>query len=309
MGAQILLAVGLAAIFVALVLALATVGVFSTERADVARTLATVDSFGTGARPLVPDTAGFGDRVLDPFFHRMAAVGRRLSPAEMPKRKQRHLDLAGNPPGWTVEKVLAYKAIGLIGLLVLGLLIGKNYGLLLALLFGAVGGAAGFFLPDVLLYNIGIKRQQKIQKDLPDSLDLLVISVQAGLGFDAALSRVAKNTKGPLGQEFFRVLQEMQIGKSRTDAFRALLDRTDVPELRTFITALVQADAFGIPIARVLAEQAKEMRVKRHQRAEEMAQKVPVKILFPLVFFILPALFVVIIGPGALSIVKTFSGS
>ncbi len=203
--------------------------------------------------------------------------------------------------------MLAYKAIGLFGLLLLGLLLGKSGGAFRAVAFGAVGAAFGFYLPDILLYNSGLKRQQVIQKDLPDSIDLLVISVEAGLGFDAALSRVAKNARGPLGQEYFRVLQEMQIGKSRTEAFRGLLDRTDVPELKSFITALVQADSFGIPVARVLGEQAREMRTKRHQRAEEKAHQVPVKILFPLVFFILPALFVVILGPGVISIVKTFS--
>ena len=130
-------------------------------------------------------------------------------------------------------------------------------------------------------------------------MDLLTISVEAGLGFDAALSQVAKNTEGPLAGEFFRVLQEMQIGKTRAEAFRALAERTTVPELRAFVSSLVQADQFGIPIAKVLREQSKELRVKRRQVAEEKAQKVPVKIMVPLVLFIFPVIFIVILGPAA----------
>ena len=143
---------------------------------------------------------------------------------------------------------------------------------------------------------------------VPDTLDLLTISVEAGLAFDSALSQVARNTTGPLAEEFFRVLQEMQIGLGRADAMRALGDRTDLPELRGFITSMVQADSFGIPIAHVLRVQAREMRVKRSQRAEELAQKVPVKILFPLSFCILPALFVVILGPAVIQIFTSFNG-
>ena len=146
-----------------------------------------------------------------------------------------------------------------------------------------------------------------MQREMPDALDLLVISVESGLGFDAALSQVARNTTGPLADEFFRVLQEMQLGTSRAEALRALAERTDVNDLRGFITAMVQADQLGIPIANVLRIQAREMRIRRSQRAEETAMKVPVKILFPLIFCILPALFIVIIGPAAIQIIKSFS--
>ena len=132
--------------------------------------------------------------------------------------------------------------------------------------------------------------------------------MESGLGFDAALAQVARHTQGPLAEEFFRVLQEMQLGTGRSDAMRALADRTDVVDLRGFITAMVQADAFGIPIANVLRIQAREMRIRRSQRAEETAQKVPVKILFPLIFCILPALFIVILGPAAIQIMTSFSG-
>ncbi len=167
----------------------------------------------------------------------------------------------------------------------------------------AVGLALlGFYAPNLALYQAAYNRSDQIQKDLPDALDLLTISVEAGLAFDAAVSQVARNTSGPLADEFFRVLQEMQIGMGRTEAMRALGDRTDVEELQGFVTAMVQADAFGIPIANVLRVQAKEMRIKRSQRAEEQAQKVPVKILFPLIFCILPTLFIVVLGPAAINI-------
>jgi len=153
------------------------------------------------------------------------------------------------------------------------------------------------------------ERSERIRRELPDALDLLVISVESGLGFDAALSQVARNTEGPLAGEFFRVLQEMQLGTGRSDAMRALADRTDVSDLKAFITAMVQADAFGIPVANVLRIQAREMRIRRSQRAEESAQKVPVKILFPLVFCILPALFVVILGPAVITIMRTLGST
>ena len=167
---------------------------------------------------------------------------------------------------------------------------------------------AGFFAPNIALYQVAYNRTEQMRRELPDALDLLTISVEAGLAFDAGLSQVARNTTGPLADEFFRVLQEMQIGLGRSEALRALGERTDLPELRGFVTAMVQADAFGIPIASVLRVQAREMRIKRTQRAEELAQKVPVKILFPLIFCILPALFVVILGPAAITIFHSFSG-
>jgi tight adherence protein C len=178
-----------------------------------------------------------------------------------------------------------------------------------ALILGVGLAALGFFAPNIALYQAAYNRSDRILKDLPDALDLLVISVESGLGFDAALSQVARNTTGPLAEEFFRVLQEMQLGTGRPDAMRALIDRTDVSDLRGFITSMIQADTFGIPVAQVLRVQAREMRIRRTQRIEEAAQKVPVKILFPLIFCILPALFIVILGPAVISIIESFSAT
>ncbi|MFS8101290.1 type II secretion system F family protein [Lentzea alba] len=233
----------------------------------------------------------------------LRSLALRLSPAGIAFRLQHRLDLAGNPPTWTPDRILAAKGLGLLLGGGLGALIGfQSVGWLVVGL--AVGAVFGFFLPDLLLLNAGQKRQEKIRRALPDALDMLTVCVEAGLGFDAALAQVARNTRGPLAQECARVLQEMQIGKSRNQALRALTDRTTVGELRAFVSALAQAGELGVPIASVLREQAREMRVRRRQRAEEQAQKVPVKILFPLVVCLFPAMFVVIIGPGAISIAR-----
>jgi tight adherence protein C len=231
-------------------------------------------------------------------------VAARLSPRSTRGSLARRLDVAGNPPGWTPDRVLATKLLCALALGSLGTLLGLRHpGLLL--LAGPVGLAAGFFLPDVLVLNSAQKRQQRLAMALPEALDLLTICVEAGLGFDAALAQVARNSKGPLAQEFARVLQEMQIGKSRAEAMRALAERTSVPELRAFVSALTQSAELGIPVASVLREQAKEMRVRRRQRAEAQAQRVPVKITFPLIGCLLPALFIIVLGSGLIAIAHT----
>jgi tight adherence protein C len=278
-----------------LALALGATALLLRPQATAAGSLALIESSYSAA--VVSDTAV----ARSPSWLRSIAL--RLSPAGVAFRLQRRLDLAGNPPTWTPDRVLAAKG--------LGLLLGAGLGVLLAfrvpgwlVVTVPAGAVFGFFLPDLLLLNAGQKRQEKIRRALPDALDMLTVCVEAGLGFDAALAQVARNTTGPLAQECARVLQEMQIGKSRNQALRALTDRTTVAELRAFVSALAQAGELGVPIASVLREQAREMRLRRRQRAEEKAQKVPVKILFPLIACLFPAMFVVIIGPGAISIAK-----
>jgi tight adherence protein C len=299
---------GLLLVFVGIVVAIASFSYH--ERDGVARSLAAVEAISAAPDPMRQQLdAPFNERVTGPMFGRLTSLGRRFTPHDQSSRLRRKLDLAGNPPGWDTDRILAFK--------MLGLLVGAAVGFIVPLLFGNVAwalvfgiglAAFGFFLPNILLYQRAYDRSQTIQRELPDALDLLVISVESGLGFDAALAQVARNTSGPLAEEFFRVLQEMQLGTGRSDAMRALADRTDVTDLRGFVTAMVQADAFGIPIANVLRIQAREMRIRRSQRAEESAQKVPVKILFPLIFCILPALFIVILGPAAIQIMTAFSG-
>jgi tight adherence protein C len=246
----------------------------------------------------------FGDRVLQPLQARALTLGRRLTGADSAERVRRKLDLAGNPRDWSVDRVISLKVIGSVALAVVGPALAIVLGMSLSLCIVALlaGLVLGFFIPDLYLYQRTHDRSEKIQRGLADAIDLMTISVESGLGFDAAVQQVARNTEGPLAEEFARVLREMQIGKGRAEALRALADRTNVADLKSFVSAMVQADSFGIPIAQVLRVQSGEMRVKRRQRAETKAQQVPVKITVPLIFCILPALFVAVMGPAALSI-------
>jgi len=310
MPAEIMLLLGLLGIFAAIAILLSTIGAITSDKQAVSRSLAAVQAMQTSPASMQAElNKPFGERVVSPGMDRLTSFGRRFTPQDQADRIRHKLELAGNPPNWDVDRVIAYKVLGLFGGAIVGLLFGTLIGGFLPALGCAIGGAfAGYYGPNMAIYQIAYNRSDQIQKELPDALDLLTISVEAGLAFDAALSQVARNTDGPLADEFFRVLQEMQIGMGRTDAMRALGERTDVEELRSFVTAMVQADAFGIPIANVLRVQAKEMRIKRSQRAEEMAQKVPVKILFPLIFCILPCLFIVVLGPAAITIYEAFIG-
>ena len=289
---------GIAAVGVAVVALAAALMPRPRRTRGVTQALATIDrryarDTGTGKR-----TSGAGRFKLPDWLSEMAV---RLSPASARNSMQRRLDLAGNPEGWTPDRILATKALCMVLLGAFGGLLALQHPVMLVLT-GGVGAAAGFFLPDLLLYNSGLKRQERLAVSLPEGLDLLTICVEAGLGFDAALAQVARNLKGPLAAEFARVLQEMQIGKSRAEAMRAMAERTSVPELRVFVSALTQSTELGIPVASVLREQAKEMRVRRRQRAEAQAQKVPVKITFPLIGCLFPALFIIVLGAGFITI-------
>lgn len=307
MAGSSLLAVGLVAVFVALALSLTVLGASSPKRKQVAQSLSAVQNLRAAHHSITEEEApAFGDRVLAPAWGRLTSLGRRLSPVGMVDGMSKRLDLAGNPAGWNADRFFAYKALGLFAGGLFLLYVGPA-GFVPKALATAAGAVAGFLLPDIFVYNYGQKRQLAMKRALPDALDLLTISVEAGLGFDSALAHVARNTTGPLAGELFRVLQEMQIGKGRSEALRALSERTTVADLRSFVASLIQAETFGIPMAQVMRTQAKEMRIKRHQHAEELAQKVPVKMLFPLIFFIMPVLFIIIIGPGILTIITNFS--
>ncbi len=312
MDSTLQLVVGLLAIFAAVVLLLVALGVLSSGQSGVGRSLAAVEAINNAPKSMVRAELDrpFGDRVFGGLFERLTRGGAHLTPTGQKGRIRNRLDLAGNPEDWDVDRVLAFKMLGFIAGILISGAISVIFGWGFAAALGAIliGAALGFFLPDLLLYQMAYERTERIRRELPDALDLLTISVEAGMSFDGGLAQVAKNSEGPLASEFFRVLQEMQIGVGRSDAIRAMGERTNLPDLRQFSTAMVQADAFGIPIANVLRIQAKEMRIKRSQRAEEAAQKVPVKILFPLIFCILPSLFVVILGPAVISILTNLFG-
>jgi tight adherence protein C len=307
----VFLGVGIVAIFAGLFLSLTAVGVFTNEATGVSKSLAVMDAFSTAPDALKAElTPDFRARVLIPTLDRLVGLGRRLTPGDYAGRISQKLNVAGNPPGWTVDRVISLNVAGIGAGLVagplLGLLLGKSGVALVAC--AGIGAVLGYFGPNLYIYQKGYDRTAKMLRELPDALDLLSISVEAGLGFDAALAQVSRNTTGPLAAEFSRVLQEMQIGLGRANALRAMGERSPLPDLRGFCSAMVQADAFGIPVGQVLRVQSAEIRTKKRQRAEEAAQKIPVKIMIPLVLFILPALFVAVLGPAIISLVGVFSG-
>ncbi|WP_457963127.1 type II secretion system F family protein [Arthrobacter sp. D1-29] len=238
----------------------------------------------------------------------LETIGRRLTPAGYVAFLDRLLALAGRPETMPLGRTLGSKlALGAAGI-TLGVYltsVGTTPVMKLAGLFLVF---LGYFIPDLLLYSKGKERQKVIQLELANTLDQMLISVEAGLGFEGAMARAGANGKGPLAEELVRTLQDMQVGRSRRESYLALAERTNLAELKSFVQAVVQADTYGIAISRVLRVQAKAMRVKRRQRAEEKAMKLPVMILFPLLFFIFPVLFIAILGPAVVNTVVTFSG-
>ena len=244
-------------------------------------------------------------RTIQPLVARAAAIGRRYTPQGRVTALEQRLLLAGASASWTIERVLAIKAVSAIGailLAVLGLVAGAGAFKLL-LIVGI--GVLGYFGPDALLSIKTDDRQEVIRRALADTVDQLTVSVEAGLGLDAAIARVATTTEGPLASEFARVSQDVRAGMRRGDALLAMSDRVQLPELRQLVVALAQAEKLGVPVVQTMRVQAAELRVKRRQAAEEQAMKMPVKILFPMMVCILPCIFVIVLGPAAITMSQT----
>lgn len=248
-------------------------------------------------------------RIFVPVVAGASRVARRITPIDARDRVARKLLIAGSPAGWDAERLLAFKIIGFSVGIALGLFVTTLIGdlaVFIRIVLIALLAFVGFMIPDSMLSRRVGERQKEILRTLSDTLDLLTISVEAGLSLNAAIAQVVQNVPGVLSSEFARMLQEIQLGVPRADAFRNLAERTDVDELNAFALAMIQADVFGVSIASVLRTQAQQLRIKRRQRAEARAQQTPVKIVFPLILCILPALFVVIVGPGAIRIWESF---
>jgi tight adherence protein C len=236
------------------------------------------------------------ERLGRPALASIEGVARRLSPSSMVAALERRVELSG--VAWSADRFLVLKLVLTVGLVAASMVGTSISGLSSGALIALVAGAVGYLGPDAVLSRMAAARQLAMTNALPDTLDQLTICVEAGLGFDSAMARTAKSMKGPLGDEIGRLLQDLRVGVPRAEALDGMLARTDVPELRQFVHAVIQAESYGVPVSKVLRAQAAEQREKRRFRAEERAMKLPVKVIFPLVFCILPVLFIVVIGPA-----------
>jgi tight adherence protein C len=245
----------------------------------------------------------------EPFFRQLlkllTPVGKRLVLPSSLVDIERQINFAGNPALWSLENILALKLLSLVGGAALAFTLIGTMGQA-GLLLGVLVALLGYEIPDLTIRQMANNRQAEILHGLPDTLDLLTVTVEAGLGFDAAVSQVSEDTEGPFAGELSRYLQEKQLGFTGRQALESLASRTSIDEVKSFCSALLQADKIGISVGPVLRELTQEMRIKRRQRAQEQAQKVPVKILLPLVFFIFPVFFIVVIGPTIIKAMTQF---
>lgn len=245
----------------------------------------------------------FTQRIMMPILQVVANFTLRFTPEQMLESTQRLLDLAGNPRGMTPPVVVGLRVVLAVGLGLAMLLVFAGRQATFIVLLGTVGGSVlGFFLPILYLRSISDRRKQEVLKFLPDALDLMTICVEAGLGFDAAMTKVYEKWDNVLGLAFGRVVREIQLGTSRRQALRNMSERLDVPDVSAFTASIIQADQLGVSIATVLSVQAEQMRIKRRQRAEEKAQQAPVKIMIPLALFILPSIWIVTLGPAVVQV-------
>ena len=249
----------------------------------------------------------FRERVLQPLSAYPAALALRFSPRTTVEAVSLKLISAGlsTPP----QTFLAFKGGGAVGGLVFGLVVGGGIGGAgVALLVGLMLAVLGWTLPEYVVGARARTRREQIRAALPDSLDVLAVSVEAGLGFDAAITKITEHIEGPLSDEFALTLGEMRVGESRVDALRKMEQRVGAPELTSFVRAVIQADQLGISLGRILRVQATDSRNKRQATAEEKAMKAPIKMLFPTALFIFPAMFIVILGPAMIHVLSIFSG-
>jgi len=274
------------------------------QRSVAVRRAATYGRLGLSLRT---DREPFRDRVLAPAKDRLARSALRLNPRTSIDAVRAKLLAAGMGRRVSPTGFLAFKTAAAVTALFFGALFGgSTAGATGALLFGVLLAVGAFILPDFVISSRAKRRRERIRAELPDALDLLMVSVEAGLGFDAAVAKLIEHMDGPLVDEFEQALNEMRIGESRSTALKRLAERVPAPEVAAFARAIIQSDQLGMSLGRILKVQAADSRHRRQAAAEEKAMKVPIKMLFPTVLFIFPAMFLVILGPAFLNLEKIF---
>ena len=248
------------------------------------------------------EVAKFSERVVEPAVRRLAAITMRLNPKSTAEAIGGRLMSAGLTSHITSTQFLALKAAFAIGGVIMAMVFGAAVGPVAGFVFAIPLAAVGFLIPDVFLTMCTRARREKIRSELPDALDLLAVSVEAGLGLDGAVTKLTEHMEGPLIDEFAMALGEIRIGESRHDALRSMAERAPSKELAAFVRSVIQADQLGISLGRILRVQAADSRLRRQSAAEEKAMKAPIKMLFPTVLFIFPAMFIVILGPALLNL-------
>lgn len=272
------------------------------RQAMVGRVLARPPTGADLAQPALP---GFGQRVLAPLARSLERFVLRFSRGTTTDTVRKRLLAAGLSPASRTTYLATKAALGVGGLL-LGVLLAAAGAGAAGVALGFTFAGLGYLFPDISLSRRARRRQDSVQAELPNLLDLLVVSIEAGLGFDAAVRRTTEGATGPLAEELRLALSEMRIGRRRHETLRAMADRVDSPDIQAFVRAVIQADELGISLSRTLAVQAEEARRRRQAAVEEQAMKAPVKMLFPTVIFIFPSLFVVILGPAFLGLADLF---
>lgn len=301
-----LLTIGLVLVFVAVALGLFNVLTQADEKATVRASLRQLEGYEVADVRDQELLRPVRERAVEPVFQGLLSLGKKFTPAGYITKTKRQFIALGHTGTASWDRFMALRVVLQILVLpwVLFVFVVWAPGGILQLAAAGMGGFALAKGPDAVLSRKVDQRRDAIRVKLPDVLDLLVISVEAGLGFEQALDRTVAAVPGPLTDEFSRMLGEVRAGAARSDAMRNMEARADVPELRSFVLAIIQADSFGVSIGRVLRAQAEEMRIKRKQLAQEKAQKAPVKMLIPMVFCVFPALFIVVIGPAIISITE-----
>jgi len=309
MGVQQLLIIGLALIMGFGAILLIVVGMRGSSTAEQVE--ARLAEYGSRTRPVTLEeielSQPFSQRILKPMMDAATRFVTRFTPQQSLEATRHKLELAGRPNNWGPAEFWGIRALAgvLMAVLMFLLMSTTRQSLKQSLLYSGAIGALGFYLPVLWLRSKIRKRQEEIIRALPDALDLLTICVEAGLGFDAAMSQVTDKWDNELSRAFARANQEMRLGKLRREALRSMADSMDVPDVSSFVAAIIQADQLGVSIAKVLRIQSEQMRIKRRQRAEEQARKAPVKMMIPLAFLVFPSIYIILLGPAVLLVLDT----